>query len=63
VTVTFAIAMAALAIAPVLAARLGRAAAATSAVGCVLLVIVGVTAALGGARPVLHLGTWLGFGS
>jgi len=62
-TAMFAIAMAALVLAPLLAARLGRVAAAASALGCVLLVIVGLTAALGGARPVLHLGTWLGFGS
>jgi formate hydrogenlyase subunit 3/multisubunit Na+/H+ antiporter MnhD subunit len=62
-TVTFAIAMASLALAPLLATRRGRWAAGTSALGCVLLVIVGLTAALGGARPVLHLGAWLGFGS
>jgi hydrogenase-4 component B len=30
--------------------------------GCVALVIVGVVAALDGARPVLDLGGWLGFG-
>jgi len=62
-TVTFAVAMAALAFAPLLAARFGRLAAATSALGCVLLVVVGLTAALGGSRPVLRLGDWLGFGS
>jgi len=61
-TATFAIAMAALALAPLLATRLGRWAAGTSALGCVLLVIVGLTAALGGSRPILHLGAWLGFG-
>jgi formate hydrogenlyase subunit 3/multisubunit Na+/H+ antiporter MnhD subunit len=80
-TVLFAIAMGALALAPLLAlipdpagtrpAGLGRAmgprsidrlAALCSAVGCVLLVIVGLTAALGGARPVLSLGGWFGFG-
>ena len=62
-TATFAIAMAALALAPLLATRRGRLAAGTSALGCVLLVIVGLTAALGGSRPILHLGAWLGFGS
>jgi hydrogenase-4 component B len=62
-TATFAIAMAALALAPLLATRLGRLAAGTSALGCMLLVIVGLTAALGGSRPVLHLGAWLGFGA
>ncbi len=39
-----------------------RLAALCSAAGCVLLVIVGLSAALGGARPVLELGGWLGFG-
>jgi hydrogenase-4 component B len=61
-TLTFAIAMAALVLAPLLATRFGRVAAGASAAGCVLLVVVGVTAALGDARPVLHLGSWLGFG-
>jgi len=71
VTLTFQIAMGALALAPLLGfvARtpaLRRAAALCSAVGCVLLVIVGLGAALGGARgggqPVVNLGSWLGFG-
>jgi hydrogenase-4 component B len=67
VTVVFATGMGALALAPALAliARtvpLRRAAALCSAVGCVLLVIVGLDAALGGAHPVLALGSWLGFG-
>jgi hydrogenase-4 component B len=66
-TLTFAIAMGALALAPLLAllataAPLRRAAALCSALGCVLLVIVGLDAALGGANPVLDLGGWLGFG-
>jgi formate hydrogenlyase subunit 3/multisubunit Na+/H+ antiporter MnhD subunit len=61
-TLTFALAMGALAIAPVLATFRGRAAAGASAVGCVLLVIVGLTAALDGSHPVLDLGGWLGFG-
>jgi hydrogenase-4 component B len=63
VTVLFAIAMGALALAPVLAWSSSRLGALCSAAGCVLLVAVGIDAALGGARPVLELGTWLGFGS
>jgi len=66
VTLVFALAMGALALAPLLALSpepSGRLAAASSAVGCVLLVIVGLSAALGGARPVLELGGWLGFGA
>jgi hydrogenase-4 component B len=55
--------MGALVLAPVLAWPLARAGAAVSAGGCVLLVIVGLAAALGGGRPVLHLGHWLGFGT
>jgi hydrogenase-4 component B len=67
VTLIFAIAMGALALAPLLAVLLptgsaGRLAALCSTVGCLLLVIVGVSAALDGARPVLELGGWLGFG-
>ncbi len=66
-TVLFAVALGALALAPLLALLLDtrstdRLAALCSAVGCVLLVIVGLTAALGGAHPVLNLGDWLGFG-
>lgn len=61
-TLTFAIAMGALAIAPLLATARGVVAAAVSAAGCVLLVIVGLNAALDGSRPVLELGGWLGFG-
>jgi len=69
VTATFAIAMGLLAAAPFLAilgapavlAR-GRGPAFVSAAGCVLLVIVGLDAAIGGAHPVLNLGHWLGFG-
>ncbi len=59
---TFAIAMGALALGPLLAIRLGRLSALATAAGCVLLVLVGLDAALGGARPVLELGGWLGFG-
>ncbi|MGH2892903.1 MAG: proton-conducting transporter membrane subunit, partial [Solirubrobacteraceae bacterium] len=33
-----------------------------SAAGCVLLVIVGVDAAVGGTRPILELGGWIGLG-
>ena len=61
-TILFAVAMGALALAPPLALRAGRLAAACAAIGCVLLVIVGLGAALDGARPVLELGGWLGFG-
>jgi formate hydrogenlyase subunit 3/multisubunit Na+/H+ antiporter MnhD subunit len=61
-TAVFALAMSLLALAPLLTARVARVAALASAVGCVLLVIVGVSAALDGARPVLELGGWLGFG-
>jgi hydrogenase-4 component B len=67
VTVLFAVAMGALALAPLLALLLDirsidRLAALCSVVGCALLVIVGLAAALGGAHPVLNLGHWLGFG-
>ncbi|HTU79207.1 MAG TPA: proton-conducting transporter membrane subunit [Solirubrobacteraceae bacterium] len=87
-TLLFALAMGALALAPLLALAPGltrrggpaaagsggsgrivgsdssaRPAALCSAVGCVLLVIVGLTATLGGARPILDLGGWLGFGA
>ncbi|MGO9754478.1 MAG: proton-conducting transporter membrane subunit [Solirubrobacteraceae bacterium] len=61
-TATYSIAMAALALAPLLAIRFGRLSALASAAGCVLLVLVGLDAALGGARPSLDLGSWLGFG-
>ena len=61
-TVLFALAMGTLALAPFAALRCGRAAAAGSFVGCVLLVLVGIVAAAGGARPLLALGSWLGFG-
>ena len=62
-TVVFAVAMGALALAPVTAAFSDRLAAAASLTGGVALVLVGLTAALGGAKPVLDLGSWLGFGS
>jgi formate hydrogenlyase subunit 3/multisubunit Na+/H+ antiporter MnhD subunit len=62
-TAVFAVAMLALAIAPVLAARAPRLSALASAAGCVLLVIVGLDAALVSAPVSLHLGGWLGFGA
>jgi hydrogenase-4 component B len=61
-TLVFAVGMAALVLAPLLAHRVRRVAALCSATGCVLLVAVGLDAALGGARPVLDLGGWIGFG-
>jgi hydrogenase-4 component B len=62
VTLVFAIAMSALAAATLVSLRSPRGGSFVSAVGCVLLVIVGVDAAIGGARPELGLGGWLGFG-
>ncbi len=61
-TVVFAVAMGALVLAAPLALWRARPAALCSAAGCLLLVVVGLDAALGGARPVLDLGAWLGFG-
>ncbi len=66
-SVLYAIAMGALALAVPLAwlgpprwrERLG---ASSSALGCVLLVIVGIAAAIGSSEPVVNLGAWLGFG-
>ena len=54
--------MGALLLAPLLAGLTSRAAAAASAAGCGLLVIVGLAAAVGGAHPVIDFGGWLGFG-
>jgi hydrogenase-4 component B len=51
-----------LALAPFLPPGRGRVAALVSAAGCILLVLVGLDAALGGAHPLLNLGNWLGFG-
>jgi hydrogenase-4 component B len=62
VSAAYAVAMGALALAPLLALRARRLAALCAAAGCALLVIVGLSAALGGARGVLDLGGWLGFG-
>jgi hydrogenase-4 component B len=67
-TATFAIGMALLAAAPMLglvplAGTLrARVVALASAAGCVLLVIVGLDAAIGGAHPLLNIGHWFGFG-
>ena len=63
----YAVAMAALAFAPSIALAVPRATAqriacVCSAAGSVLLVIVGVAAAIGDATPVVALGGWLGFG-
>jgi hydrogenase-4 component B len=66
-TFLYEVAMAALALAPLLAfvldVRVGpRFSAACSTVGSVLLVIVGISAALKTSMPTIHLGSWLGFG-
>ncbi|MGH2842978.1 MAG: proton-conducting transporter membrane subunit, partial [Solirubrobacteraceae bacterium] len=65
--VVYAIAMGSLALAAPLAwlspSRLGaRVASSCSALGCVLLVIVGIAAALHAGQPVINLGAWIGFG-
>ena len=66
-SVLYAIAMGALALAAPIAwlapARVReRLASCCSAAGCVLLVIVGIYAAVGHSEPVINLGAWLGFG-
>lgn len=61
-SLVFALAVSALLAAPLLAILRSRAAALLCALGCLGLVAVGATAALGGPRPVLDLGSWLGFG-
>ena len=61
-TYVFGLAMGALALGVPLALRARRLAALCSAAGCVALVVVGLDSALGGARPLLGLGDWLGFG-
>ncbi|MGH2916238.1 MAG: proton-conducting transporter membrane subunit [Solirubrobacteraceae bacterium] len=61
-TIVYALAMALLVIGAVAALWLPRSGALGSAAGCVLLAIVGVDAAIGGARPVLELGGWIGLG-
>jgi len=62
-TVAYAVAMSALVIGAAAALWRPRPGALCSAAGCVLLVVVGVDAALGGARPVLELGGWIGLGN
>lgn len=61
-TLLFALAMAGLAGGALVALRSGRVGSLLSAAACVALAIVGIVAALGGARPTLDLGAWLGFG-
>ena len=61
-SLAYAVAMSALVVGALLAAWLPRSGAAVTAAGCVLLVVVGVDAAAGGARPVLELGGWIGLG-
>jgi hydrogenase-4 component B len=63
VTVLFALALSVLVLAAVLATRSSRASSFAAALGCGGLVIVGVSAVLGGSQPVLELGSWLGFGA
>jgi hydrogenase-4 component B len=62
-TVLFAVALSLLVAAPLLAIRASRASSLAAALGCTMLVIVGLSAALGGSHPVLYLGGWLGFGA
>ena len=61
-TLPFAIAMGALVVGAFVAAWWPRAGALTSAAGSILLVVVGIDAAAGGARPILELGGWIGLG-
>jgi hydrogenase-4 component B len=61
-TLVFAIAMGLLVVGAGLGAWRPRAGAVITAAGCVLLAVVGVSAAAGGARPVLELGGWIGLG-
>jgi formate hydrogenlyase subunit 3/multisubunit Na+/H+ antiporter MnhD subunit len=63
VTLVYAIAMSLLVLGAIVPLWLPRLGAMSSAVGCVLLVIVGIDAAAGGARPILELGGWIGLGS
>ncbi len=62
-TVVYVLAMVALVLAAFTAVRWERAAATIAVAGCGALTAVGLVAALGGAQPVLELGSWLGFGS
>jgi formate hydrogenlyase subunit 3/multisubunit Na+/H+ antiporter MnhD subunit len=61
VTLIYALAMAALVLAPFVAILRAGAAAGLCALGCAGLVAVGIAAALG-TQPVLELGSWIGFG-
>ena len=61
-TLAYALAMAALALAALGAYWLPRPAMLVGALGCIGLVVVGVDAAIGAARPQLALGGWLGVG-
>ena len=62
-TALFGLALSALVVAIVLASRSSRAASFAATLGCVGLVIVGLSAVFGGSQPVLELGGWLGFGA
>jgi hydrogenase-4 component B len=61
-TVLFALAMGLLALAPLLAGWRARTSAVAGVLGGLALLAVGLVAALDGPRPVLELGSWLGFG-
>ncbi len=61
-TPLYALAMGALVVACLLAVASARLSAWLCAAGCLALAVVGGVAALGGPRPVLELGGWLGFG-
>jgi hydrogenase-4 component B len=58
----FAVAMAVLTGAPLLALAAARLGGLASAVGCAMLVVVGLAAAIGHSHPVLGLGGWIGLG-
>jgi hydrogenase-4 component B len=67
VSVLYAVAMGALALAVPLAwlgppSWRGRLGSSASTIGCTLLIIVGIAAAVRGTEPVVNLGAWLGFG-
>ena len=62
-TVLFALALSVLVAAVVLATRSSRVSSLAAALACAGLVIVGVSAVLGGSQPLLELGSWLGFGA
>lgn len=62
-TIVYAVAMGCLVAGPLAAAFWRQLGSGMAIAGCVLLAIVGIDAAIGDARPVLDLGTWLGFGT